>query len=348
MKKFTLLFVSIFALQALFSQPVLTNQINLTIGDTYKYNGYEGTTNIDPGPGGANQTWDFSNITGYGFFEGINAIAVDPSTTLFADSAVVQNANLCTRNMDDPNSGPYQYYDNTNSTSNLIAMGFLGITNSSFGTYIDVQTAFEFPFSYNDSFTDTYDFLAFHIENGYYFMRDSATVTVEADAYGTITTPLQEFQNVLRIKRTKTYYTWFRFEAGGDWLQSGPFTDIEYSWFAPNIKTPVMFVDVLEDIDDYPVRYIVEYDFTTGTEELADHHFEAFPNPATDRVTVKTNEVINSVGLYSIHGQLLYTNSQLGQSHQQTIELINYPKGVYIIKIGLEDGNFATKRFVKQ
>jgi len=53
MKKFTLLFISIVAVLSLFSQPVLTNSINLNIGDTYRYDGYSEVTNIEPGPGGA-------------------------------------------------------------------------------------------------------------------------------------------------------------------------------------------------------------------------------------------------------------------------------------------------------
>lgn len=348
MKKITFIIVSVFVMQALVAQTVLTHGINLEFGDTYKYDGYEGVTNIEPGSGGANQVWDFSNLSGYGFFEGINAIAVDPATTLFADSAAVADATLCTRNFDDPDIGPYQYYENNNSTQNVIAMGFLGTTNSSFGTYTDPQKAFDLPFAYNDSFVDGYDFLNFHIENGYYFMRDSATVTVEADAYGTITTPLQEFQNVLRIKRTKTYYAWFKWDAEGDWIKSGPYTDIEYSWYAPNIKVPVMYVDEMEDFIDYPVRYLVDYNFTTATEELVYQEVELFPNPTINKLTIKTESTITRIGLYSIQGQQLFTNSLPDQVQQQTIDLMEFPTGIYIVKIELENGQILTEKFMKQ
>ncbi len=346
MKNFTLLFVLLFALQALFSQHVLTNGINLTFGDTYRYNGYEGTTDVEPGPGGANMVWNFGNISGYGFFEGINAIAVDPATTLFADSAAVTNATICTRNFDDPDIGPYQYYENNNSTQNVIAMGFLGTTNSSFGTYTDPQKAFDLPFAYNDSFVDGYDFLNYHIQNGYYFMRDSATVTVEADAYGTITTPLQEFQNVLRIKRTKTYYAWFRFEAGGDWIQSGPYTDIEYSWYAPNIKTPVMYVDVMEDFTDYPVRYLVDYDFVTGINDLKETHLEVFPNPAVNIIQLTSSKAIKLTTVVSIQGQILINNTAHGANSQQ-IEIDELSKGYYLLSVEFEDGTIETRNILK-
>ena len=226
MKNITLLFISIVAALSLFSQPVLTSYINLTIGDTYRYDGYSGVTNIEPGSGGANLTWDFSGITGDIFIEGMAAICVDPSTTPFADSAVVADANICNKNVE--NSGTYQYYDNDISSQNLIAIGFIAESGNSFNTYSDMLTAFEFPFTYIDSFDDTWELMGFNINEFYYDRRDSAFMTVEADAYGTITTPLSEFQNTLRVIRTTTYYSWFKFEAGGDWILFGPTTDIEY------------------------------------------------------------------------------------------------------------------------
>ncbi|MCD4789253.1 MAG: hypothetical protein K8R37_04575, partial [Bacteroidales bacterium] len=108
MKKTTLLIISILALQALFSQPTLTSSLNFTIGDTYRYDLYTDVINIDPGAGGANLVWDFGTISGGTYLEGDGAICVDPSTTAFADSAAVANANICIRSEDNPDFGPYQ------------------------------------------------------------------------------------------------------------------------------------------------------------------------------------------------------------------------------------------------
>ena len=347
MKKFTLLIVSIIATLSVFSQPVLTSSINLTTGDTYRYDGYSEVTNIEPGPGGANLTWDFSGITGEYFYEGIAAICVNPSVTPFADSAAIADANICTSPVG--GVGPYQYYDNNNSSQNLIAMGFIGATNSSFGTYTDILTAFEFPFTYNNSFNGSSEFINYHIDFGYYFMRDSSITTVEADAYGTITTPLGEFQNALRIKRTTVNYSWMRFEAGGEWIPSGPFTDIEYSWFAPNIKVPVMFIDEMDGFPSYEARYLVEYDFTTGIEDQANYQLEIFPNPTADRLNINADKLINRISIYTVNGkQLEVVNLQSGQAHQKTINLSKYSKGVYLIEVGFEDGGIVIERIIKQ
>ena len=348
MKKFTLLFISVFALQALFSQPVLNSDLNFTIGDTYRYDLYTDVTNIDPGTGGANLVWDFGTISGGTYLEGDGVICVEPSTTPFADSAAVANANICIRNIDNPNDGLFQYYECNNTSQNLIALGALAGGSGSFSTYTNVQTALEFPFTYGDGFDDTWELLMYYIDLGYYFMRDSSIVAVEADAYGTITTPAGEFQNVLRIKRTTIDYSWSNYGSG--WISLGSFTDIQYDWFAPNIKVPVMIILEMGWMPgSYNVRYLVEHNFHTGIEERIDYSLEIFPNPTTDRVTIKTDEMINSVSIYSLMGQQLdVAYSQTGQSHQQTIDLSMYPKGVYLIEVGFEDGNVVKERIIKQ
>jgi hypothetical protein len=348
MKKTTLLFISILAVQFLFSQPVLNSNLNYTIGDTYQYDGYFDVTNIDPGSGGANLVWDFGTISGGTYYEGYGVICVNPSTTPFADSTAVANANICIRNEDDPDVGPYQYYECNNTSQNLIALGFLGTGNNSFSTYTDILIALEFPFTYGNSFDDTWEILMYHIDMGHYFMRDSSIVTVEADAYGTITTPAGEFQNVLRLKRTTIDYSWSNYGSG--WIPLGSFTDIQYEWYAPNIKVPVMIIQEMDWLPIfYNVRYLVEYNFQMGIEDLIDHHLEIFPNPTTDRVTIKTDEMINSVSIYSLMGQQLNVAiPRTGQPHQQTIDLSKYPKGVYLIEVGFEDGNVVRERIIKQ
>jgi hypothetical protein len=349
MKKITLLLISVFAMQALFSQPVLTNSLNFTIGDTYRYDGYQEVPDIDPGAGGANLTWDFSTISGGTYYEGIGAICVDPSITAFADSAAVANANICIRNPETPPVGPHQYYNCNSTSQDLLALGFLAAGNNSFTTYTNNVTGLEFPFTYGDSFDDTWESMMYYIELGYYFMRDSAIVTVDADAYGTITTPAGEFQNVLRLKRTTIDYSWMNY-GGTGWLFNGSFTDINYEWYAPNIKVPVMIIQEIEWLPGtYEVRYLVEHNFSTGIEDIADHRLEVFPNPTTDRVTIKTDKKFNSVSIYSLLGkQLDVVTSQTGQSHQQTIDLSKYPKGVYLIEVGFEDGNAVKERIIKQ
>ena len=350
MKKITLLFISTLAVLPLFAQPVLNNDLNFAIGDTYNYDIYTDITNIDPSPGGADLVWDFGTLTGGTYIEGNGgSICVDPSTTPFADSTAVADADICIRNANNPDLSPYQYYECNNTSQNLIALGFHATNNNSYGAYTDRLTALEFPFSYGDSFDDTWDLLIYHIDDGYYYLRDSSIVTVEADAYGTITTPSGEFQNTLRVKRTTTDYSWYDLDGGG-LGDPDPYIEIQYDWFAPNIKVPVMIMNDIDWLPGLTVRYLVEHSFTftTGITDRSDCHLEIFPNPATDRVTIKTDKSFNSVSIYSITGQQLdVTTSQTGQPHQQTIDLSKYPTGIYFIEVGFEDGNAVKEKIIK-
>lgn len=345
MKKLTLIIVAFFTAQLLFSQTVLTNSTNFTIGDTYRYDGYEEVTNIEPGPGGSNMTWDFSQVTGLTYIEGAAAICVDPSTTPFADSASVAGANICVRNVDEGVS-PYQYYNCKNSSQELLAMGLIGASNSSFSTYTNILTAHEFPFAYGDSFDDTWELFGFNIDLGYYFMRDSSIVAVEADAYGTITTPTGTYQNALRIKRTTTMYAWFKWEEGGEWNPSGPYTDTDYEWYAPNIKVPVMIITHWDGFIDYSVRYLVDYNSTTGIITQQENNIEIFPNPIIDKLSIRSTEQPGSIEIFTIQGQLIHNSSS--QLNQQKIDLSMLPKGVYFIKLGFKNNEFITRKIIKQ
>ncbi len=348
MKKFTLLFISVFALQALFSQPTLTSNLNFTIGDTYRYDMYHEVTNIEPGPGGTNMVWDFANVTGPTYIEGYGGICVDPTTTPFADSAAVANANICLRSEETPEESPYQYIESNNFSQEIIAMGFLGGGSSNFTTYTNPQTIIEYPFTYGDSFDDTWELIMYSPDMGYYFNRDSAIVTVEADAYGTITTPVGVFQNALRIKTTTTDYSWTNYDGTG-WISNGSFTDISYQWYAPDIKIPVMSISEPEWLPGYMVSYLVEHNFSVGIEEMADMHLKIFPNPTTDRVTIKTDKIISHVRICSLNGQGVDIHKlKANKTNQISIDLSKYPEGIYLIEVGFDDGNVRREKIVKQ
>ena len=83
-----------------------------------------------------------------------------------------------------------------------------------------------------------------------------------------------------------------------------------------------MYIDELENFPGYEARYLVEYDFSTGIEDKTGIHPEIFPNPATDSVTIKTDEMINRINIYSLNGQkMIATTSPTIHLHQQTMKL---------------------------
>ena len=252
MKNTLLSFGALLLMQCLQAQPVLTSDMHFAVGDTYRIDGFLNFLPVDPGPPGENQVWIFQFPDGEELIEGEPAIAVDPSGTPFADSTAVMASDICIRSANNPNLSAYQYYANSPSYSNVTAMGWFEAGNTSFGNYDPPYNYLVYPLEYGDTYEFTYDYLGYHLDFGYYYMRDSGYVHVQADAWGHITTPLGEFSNVLRLKSTIESHFWYRYEAGEPWTFIGKFTDIEYHWFHPEIKAPLMIITEFEDRGQLP------------------------------------------------------------------------------------------------
>ena len=69
-----------------------------------------------------------------------------------------------------------------------------------------------------------------------------------------------------------------------------------------------------------------------------------FPNPATDKLTIECNQK-TSVEILTIEGQVVRTIHNAGT--KTTIDLVNLPGGVYIIK-AMTDKGITIKKFIKQ
>lgn len=349
-KNFALLFISTFVMQAAFAQPVITSNINLTIGDSYRYDGYDKVTNAEPGSPGANQIWNFADITGDEVLTGATYRCVDPSMTPFADSSAVQNADICTVDTNFNLGINYFYYVNSSSSQVMTAGGSITPNGDAlYGAFSgDGYVWYEFPFTYNGSYDYSYEVMDYSISEGYYYHHDSSTVTVEADAYGTITSPVKTYQNTLRIKQTHHQYNWMKLNPGDDWMFIGDITQISYRWMTPGIKVPVMTFIEYEEPDEYTVHYLVEHNFTTGIEEGVGCQIELYPNPVTDHFTIQSDKAFNDIRLFSINGEQKNRASfRTNQTNRQTIDFSRYSKGVYLIELEFDDGTTVTEKIIK-
>ena len=78
---------------------------------------------------------------------------------------------------------------------------------------------------------------------------------------------------------------------------------------------------------------------------LADQ-IRLFPNPANTLITIQTDKIGRAtIELFSINGQLLYTNRMEGPTHQ--IDLTSFEKGLYFITIRSRD-YVRTEKIIKQ
>ncbi len=82
-----------------------------------------------------------------------------------------------------------------------------------------------------------------------------------------------------------------------------------------------------------------------GLEDFAQLEFNYYPNPATDHITVNSNLVINSIQLYDMQGRVLISKKL--DATTTTIDVSNYSKGVYFLKVNSANGE-KTKKIIKE
>lgn len=72
-----------------------------------------------------------------------------------------------------------------------------------------------------------------------------------------------------------------------------------------------------------------------------------FPNPTSDKITVSSLEKINAIEIYNMLGEKVYTINNFKQQTSNKIDLSNFQKGIYFIKI-YDAGKIYTEKIVIQ
>jgi hypothetical protein len=94
-------------------------------------------------------------------------------------------------------------------------------------------------------------------------------------------------------------------------------------------------------------KVTVEDSLGVNDHELSENNISLFPNPATDKFTIKNNTNINlvSVVIVDIKGSIIQKIDLSNQTSDKTIEIQNYASGVYFVRINSET-NSIVKRIV--
>lgn len=71
-----------------------------------------------------------------------------------------------------------------------------------------------------------------------------------------------------------------------------------------------------------------------------------FPNPANEQISIRSEDLIESIEIYSSNGNLYYTLRHL-ESNVSTLDLRKLPAGIYLTKIVFKNG-VSTARFIKK
>lgn len=69
-----------------------------------------------------------------------------------------------------------------------------------------------------------------------------------------------------------------------------------------------------------------------GLEEIAESTFNCYPNPATDVINIRSENSVNSIRMFNIGGQMIYSIEN-SNSKYQTIDISSFEKGVYFLEL---------------
>lgn len=101
----------------------------------------------------------------------------------------------------------------------------------------------------------------------------------------------------------------------------------------------------------FPAQLVIDYvrvyktDLEIGVEEQQQNTISLYPNPTTENVVVTVDEA-QQMRIYSIDG-LLVDSEQLVLG-DNTIDLSDYPKGIYLVTCETSDGRLTNSRLVVQ
>jgi hypothetical protein len=283
---------------------------------------------VDEGDSGPGQVWDFSSLMApgsYSEYTGTTAF----STPYFDDFPL---ANVASIFEDHLGQQSYRYY-----TIDETAYKSWGHQSESDQLVLnDPMDILRFPFTLDNSFTDSYyaSFLT-----GY----QSGSVSVEADAYGTVVLPTAKFTNCLRVK-----------EIRNDTIVTGPVplitAFVTYSFYSPGYPEPLVRVKyntVAEGLSLKTVEW--QYLYPVAVEEAAAaFSMHVYPNPAFSllHVVAPSNKELSSIEVHDALGRKLFLKKEVVNAGF-SVDVAAYPEGLYYLSAMAGSERFVTS-FIKR
>jgi hypothetical protein len=225
---------------------------------------------------------------------------------------------------------------------------FAATTSTASGVLLTGEEMALYLYKWEDAFADLNDAnLAFttltEVASGfYYYPGDLQGETV----YGAFTTPanLEDNQRYLACVQTvnlslyighenKTDYTW----NADYYLQPMSPNESDGTYFAVGFGS------------DVPSSIAMKVGETVGINELNTVEGMAYPNPATDLVTISIEgEGVANVTVTDVAGRVAMTNQVSLTAGQAELNIANLEAGVYIFNVVLENGKTAQFNVVKK
>ena len=305
---------------------------------------------IVPGPGGANQTWDFSNAAAHNVD---SMLTVSPNQTPLAD--FFPESNYASYQTGD---SIYIYFHRDSDKVQLLGIGFTG-ADAFFPTmkYTPPETLLDFPVNFGDDYTQTF-YTDITIVNpqpelGSDSIRFKNTTVNQTtvDAYGNITTPLGSFES-LRSKDYQIQYDSVWAMIFGNWIAVSATIDtsISYSWWTNDVNIGFMLFSIDMDMESNEVSDATFLQNSIqSVRENRVASAKVFPNPCSDLLNIEfDNEIKGQLAIFNQAGQMV-TNIEVSNQKSLQLSVSSFATGVYIYTVNNDRGSVLYQgKFLKK
>jgi hypothetical protein len=251
-----------------FAQPVL-NSGDLSPQWDQQYNFSSGFLNA--GGGGADVVWNYSTFSGS---PAVSYVTVYPQWTAY--SKAFSGADYCW-SVD----GVLLYHNVTSDRWDYMG----GVQDGEVIHYGDPETMLHFPFTYGDSFTDS--FSSAYSFQGIAYER-VGEISVEADGYGALSTPSGTYTDVLRIAMVETF-------TDSSAVGTSTLEIITYNYYQAGIGQYIVSHGIINYSDSsgetftFPFNYVLT-DVVADVKEQTTSDLRVYPNPTSGTMTVELPE----------------------------------------------------------
>ena len=290
--------------------------------------------------------WDYSDLPSDPFEASYSYFYLNPENQPGFDS--FPEATHSRKNVDGTTISYYSYLEDS-----LSVLGFFRpLSDPEAYIYLDPRVNFEFPLTYNSTFSDEYERVYEESDISYWTLNGS--VSVEVDGYGTLETPAGEFQDVLRLsiedESLEKHYL------NGEVIFTQVMTRNSVLFLNSDHKSLLHFTDT--DVNGLDLSttssYLSSTGFSIDYQPTADDGlFSITPNPANSFIVLKDiieMQPIRRIDLYSTDGRLIH---QFGISEtvavdELRLELPSLQNGLYILRVKMQDRMYSKKVMVQQ
>lgn len=324
-------FIAITSFSAANAQSTLTAATNNPVASDVFVGHSTDTTGFSVGASGASATWNYGML-----------VSMGTDTTTFSTCAATPYCDSFSgSNLASFDGMDYAYL--IASTAKLQAIG--GQSDTDFVHFSDPKDFMRYPFTYNNSFTDTT-----MVSMGLFDLQMIDSVT--ADGWGTLTTPGGTYTNALRVHAINYQdvivmgmpYSSSRYET--------------YNWYAPGFHYALMTVNIdTAGTGTNHVTGVTYYTGPTSTTKVGNVNrngvaMNIAPNPATNAAHV-TFSLATTEGAFvtvtDLTGRTVATVNNLTKgANNVTINTNDLSAGIYVVQLHTAEGVTAQKLVVSK